>query len=54
MNAFDYILSKQVQWAHRKNITLIGSKGSQGRPAYTEKLDDNLFEPLLRDVQKKF
>jgi len=53
MNAFDYILSKQVQWAHRKNITLIGSKGSQGRPAYTEKSDDNLFEPLLRDVQKK-
>ncbi len=53
MNAFDYILSKQVQWAHRKNITLIGSKGSRGRPAYTEKLDDNLFKPLLTDVQKK-
>lgn len=54
MKAFDYILSKQVQWAHRNNITLFGSKGSRGRPAYTEKLDDNLFEQLLCDVRRDF
>lgn len=54
MNAFDYIRSKQIQWAHRNNITLIGSKGSRGRQAYTQKLDDNLFEPLLPDVRSDF
>ncbi len=54
MNAFYYILSTQVQWAYRNNITLIGSKGSRGRQAYTQKLNDNLFEPLLPDVQSDF
>ena len=46
MNAYDYILSKQIQWAINHNITLIGSKGNRGRLAYTSKLEDNLFEPL--------
>jgi hypothetical protein len=46
----DYILSKQIQWAKRKNIKLIGSKVTKGFPAYTQKLDDNLFEPLVSDV----
>lgn len=48
MNAHDYILNKQIQWAHRNNITLIGSK------AYTQNLDDNLFEPLLSEVKGNF
>ena len=52
MNAFDYILSKQVQWAYRNNIVLIRSKGNRGRKAYTQKLDDNLFEPLLPETEK--
>ena len=51
MNARDYILSKQIQWAYRNNIVLIGSKGNRGRKAYTQKLDDNLFEPLMIEVQ---
>ena len=52
MNAREYILSKQIQWAYRNNIVLIGSKGNRGRKAYTQKLDDNLFEPLMSEVRK--
>jgi len=54
MNAYDYILSKQIQWAHRNNIILTGSKGSRGRKTYTKNLDDNLFEPLLPKVKSSF
>lgn len=54
MNAHDYILSKQVQWAYRNNIMLIGSRGNRGRKAYTEKLGNNLFEPLLPEVKGNF
>jgi hypothetical protein len=54
MNAHDYILYKQIQWAHRNNITLIGSKITRGRKAYTQNLDDNLFEPLLSEVKGNF
>ena len=53
MNAHDYILSKQIQWAYRNNIRLIGSKGN-GRKSYTQKLDDNLFEPLLPETESNF
>ncbi len=51
MNAHEYILSKQIQWVHRNNIVLIGSKVNRGRKAYTQKLDDNLFEPLMSEVK---
>ena len=54
MNAREYILSKQIQWAHRNNIVLIGSKNNKGRKAYTQKLDDNLFEPLMPEVKSDF
>ena len=54
MNAHEYILSKQIQWAHRNNIVLIGSKVNRGRKAYTQNLDDNLFEPLLSEVKGNF
>ena len=54
MNAHDYILSKQIQWAYRNNIVLIGSKGNCGCKAYTQKLDDNLFEPLMPETEKNF
>ena len=54
MNAHDYILSKQIQWAYRNNIMLIGSRGNRGRKAYTEKLGNNLFEPLLPEVKGNF
>ena len=54
MKAREYILSKQIQWAYRNNIMLIGSKGDRGRKAYTQKLDDNLFEPLIPEVKSDF
>lgn len=55
MNAFDYILSKQVQWAHRNNIILTGSKGdSHGLQAYTQRVKHNLFEHLLTEVENNF
>jgi hypothetical protein len=54
MNAFEYILSKQVLWARNNKIALIGSKGKHGRPVYTTKLKDNLFEPLTSEVKKDF
>jgi len=54
MNAREYILSTQIQWAYRNNIMLIGSKVNRGRKAYTQKLDDNLFEPLIPEVKSDF
>ena len=54
MNAHEYILYKQIQWAYRNDIVLIGSKGDRGRKAYTQKLDNNLFEPLLPETEKNF
>jgi hypothetical protein len=54
MKGFEYILAKQVQWAKRKNIALIGSKVDKGFPAYTQKLDENLFEPMAADVIADF
>jgi hypothetical protein len=39
-------MSKQIEWAKRKNIVLIGSKNTKGFPAYTNNLNTNLFEPL--------
>ncbi len=54
MNGYNYIISKQIQWARNHEIALIGSKGEQGRPAYTQNLDDNLFEPLLPDTLQSF
>lgn len=54
MNGYEYILSKQTAWATNSGITLVGSKGKRGRPAYTYELDQNLFQPLLPDVLKSF
>jgi len=55
MKANEYIISKQIQAAHRNNITLTGSKGDgRGRQAYTKNFDDNLFEPLMLEVKSDF
>ncbi len=47
MNGNDYILTKQIAWANKNKIKLVGSKIKKGRKAYTTRLDENLFEPLL-------
>jgi len=54
MKAYEYILSKQTQWALKWGIELIGSKGNRGRPAYTKEVDQNLFEPLADKVRQSF
>ncbi len=51
MNGFEYILTKQISWADRNNIRLVGSEITKGRRAYTESLDNNLFEPLLPETR---
>lgn len=51
MNGFNYIISKQLNWARRNNIQLVGSKITKGKKNYTTALNDNLFEPLLKEVQ---
>jgi hypothetical protein len=54
MKAYEYITSKQTQWALNRGIPLIGSKGDKGRPAYTPELNQNLFEPLSLDIRQSF
>jgi hypothetical protein len=54
MKAYEYILSKQIQWALNRDIQLIGSKGDRGRLAYTPDLRSNLLEPLSSDIRKSF
>jgi hypothetical protein len=54
MNGYNYILSKQTAWSANSGLSLIGSKGNRGRPAYTCELDQNLFQPLLLDARKSF
>mgnify|MGYP003563409767 CR=1 FL=1 len=54
MNGYQYIVSKQTEWAKNQEIKLIGSKVIRGRPCYTTSLDENLFQPLLPDVRQAF
>lgn len=54
MDGYQYILTKQTEWAKNRGIRLIGSKGERGRPSYTTRLDENLFQPLLSDVWASF
>jgi hypothetical protein len=54
MKAYDYILSKQINWALNQGIRLTGSKGKKGKLAYTANLDKNLFEPLEPFVRYYF
>jgi len=54
MKAYEYIISKQILWAHRNSIILTGDKGNWGRKAYTQNLNDNLFEPLMLEARNSF
>ena len=51
MNGFEYILTKQISWADRNKVSLVGSEITKGRLAYTEDLSKNLFEPLLPETR---
>lgn len=54
MNGFNYIITKQISWAKRKNINLFGKQITKGRLAYTKTLEENLFEPLISETKKEF
>jgi len=54
MKAYEYIISKQIQWAYRNDIVLIGDKGNWGRKAYTQNLNHNLFEPFMLEIRNSF
>lgn len=54
MNNHEFIVSKQVQWALNRGLHLIGSEDKRGIPAYTSKMDENLFHPLIPSVKKSF
>ena len=54
MNGYEYILTRQIEWANNHGIVLTGSKGERGRPAYVRNLNENLFQPLSSDSLKAF
>lgn len=54
MNAYEHILSKQVEWARNNELDLVGSQINRGRPAYTRTLESNLFEPLSPNTKESF
>lgn len=54
MNGYEYIVRKQIAWATREGIPLIGSQVDRGRPTYALDLDMNLFRPLLPEVRQAF
>lgn len=54
LSAYEFIISKQIQWAQNNGLELIGSKGKRGRPAYTRELNMNLFWPLTEHVRDCF
>jgi hypothetical protein len=51
MNGFEYLLTKQISWADRNNVRLVGSEITKGRLAYTESVGENLFEPILPETR---
>lgn len=54
MNGYTYIKQRQIQWARRKQIPLVGSQGARGEQAYTERLEQNLFEGLQPATRLEF
>ena len=52
-HAFDVCKNRQKLWAEKFGLHLIGSAGVRGDPAYTETLDENLFEPLSSEARRE-
>lgn len=53
MKGANYILDKQVFWAKRNGISLVGSQITKGKLAYTKTLNENLFKPILPQVEEE-
>jgi hypothetical protein len=47
----DRIIARQKLWATARDVPLQGSAGERGDRVYTLRLEDNLFEPLLPQVE---
>ncbi|HZK97886.1 MAG TPA: hypothetical protein VFC67_27030 [Prolixibacteraceae bacterium] len=54
MKGREFIQAKQIAWANRKNIKLVGSQTTKGLMIYTENINDNFFEPLSPETIKAF
>lgn len=54
MNAYFYLKQRQVQWARRHGIELVGSMGEHGEKAYTATLDKNLFRSLSQQARAEY
>ena len=54
MRGFEYIQSRQILWAKRNGLTLVGSKGERGLPIYTQTLEENLYEALTPENMTQF
>ncbi len=56
MNGYEFILQKQLQWAHNNNMSeeLVGSAIDKGRRVYTKQLELNLFQSLMDNVRREF
>ena len=52
MNAYDQIISKQIEWAKNEGLQLIGSRGQRGRKVYTTSIEDSLFQPLNKQTRE--
>lgn len=46
MTAYEYIISRQIEWANNRGKKLTGSQGERGRKVYTVSIEDNLYQPL--------
>lgn len=51
MNAYNYIIEKQMEWAKNNNIDLVDDKGKK---PYTKELTQNLFEPIKDETIEYF
>lgn len=54
LNAYSYLKEKQVRWAMRQGIGLLGSAGPRGKKAYTSTLEQNLFRPLSPEALSEY
>jgi hypothetical protein len=54
MQTIDYIRKKQILWAKRHNVDLSSSNGQTGLQIYTTTLNDNLFQPLIKETETSF
>jgi hypothetical protein len=54
MGGRDFIQAKQIAWANRHDIKLVGSQTTKGFEIYTTKIDDNLFEPISQETMRAF